>query len=563
MILIAALALSDFTRYRVAETQGHWWFERPDGTPFFSSGVCCVNQGATAKTFKLENPGYAAYRSYASPEEWARETCQRLNDWGFNTVGAWSDDLLLRKSIVPDTYFMPTLSMGASAGAPWRDLWDPKVVGEMDSAARKGILAHRGDVFTVGYFSDNELGWWNGAMFEWGLKAGAASRTRLVALLRKRYATNWAHLLRDFDPEGASSFEALQKKGRLFLRPGGNGMVAVHEWMSVVSSRYYSLCRSIIKKYDPQALYLGDRYISNFYPEVAKSAGKYCDVVSTNLNADWNDGTFAKFFLPNLHRIAGKPLMITEYYASAMENRSGNKNDSSGFPVVQTQTERVEVFKRSSRIFLDTPYVVGAHWFQYYDEPKNGREDGENYNMGLVDTQDRPYGGLVKASRELFTSPNRTAPSAAKFSGAPVVDSSIATQLVRWPREKAFVPPTGACERGDLYISQDKSSLYFAIYWNEDRFGEAFYRGGHVPPSERARFEIRLSGQPKPVVARLGDEGPPKVEGAKVIAYATGVRNTAILQVRKPSTSVKITAIMDTRGRAYRMRWAIPFQPLQ
>ena len=36
------------------------------------------------------------------------------------------------------------------------------------------------------------------------------------------------------------------------------------------------------------------------------------------------------------------------------------------------------------------PDVVGAHWFQYCDEPLGGRDDGEDYDMGLIDTSNRP-----------------------------------------------------------------------------------------------------------------------------------------------------------------------------
>jgi hypothetical protein len=46
------------------------------------------------------------------------------------------------------------------------------------------------------------------------------------------------------------------------------------------------------------------------------------------------------------------------------------------------------------------PNIVGAHWFEWIDEPSTGRFDGENYNIGLVDVTDRPYRELVDAARE-------------------------------------------------------------------------------------------------------------------------------------------------------------------
>jgi hypothetical protein len=47
------------------------------------------------------------------------------------------------------------------------------------------------------------------------------------------------------------------------------------------------------------------------------------------------------------------------------------------------------------------PYVIGADWFQWMDEPPAGRVgDGEDANVGVVDTHDRPYQQLVDAVRE-------------------------------------------------------------------------------------------------------------------------------------------------------------------
>jgi hypothetical protein len=43
------------------------------------------------------------------------------------------------------------------------------------------------------------------------------------------------------------------------------------------------------------------------------------------------------------------------------------------------------------------PAMIGAHWFQYVDEPSTGRMDGENYNIGFVDVTDRPYLELIEA----------------------------------------------------------------------------------------------------------------------------------------------------------------------
>src|SRR5687767_13346619 len=48
------------------------WFVKPDGEPFFSFGVCCVNQGASRTEFDAANPGYAAWQHYTDSNLWAK-----------------------------------------------------------------------------------------------------------------------------------------------------------------------------------------------------------------------------------------------------------------------------------------------------------------------------------------------------------------------------------------------------------------------------------------------------------------------------------------------------------
>jgi hypothetical protein len=46
------------------------------------------------------------------------------------------------------------------------------------------------------------------------------------------------------------------------------------------------------------------------------------------------------------------------------------------------------------------PAIVGAHWFQYADQPVSGRLlDGENSHVGLVGITDIPFAGFIKAAR--------------------------------------------------------------------------------------------------------------------------------------------------------------------
>jgi hypothetical protein len=50
---------------------------------------------------------------------------------------------------------------------------------------------------------------------------------------------------------------------------------------------------------------------------------------------------------------------------------------------------------------LNLPYVVGLHWFEWADEPPQGRFDGENCNYGLVDIHDKEYKLLTQKHSEI------------------------------------------------------------------------------------------------------------------------------------------------------------------
>lgn len=45
------------------------------------------------------------------------------------------------------------------------------------------------------------------------------------------------------------------------------------------------------------------------------------------------------------------------------------------------------------------PAFIGASRFTWADESVTGRMDGENYNIGLMDVNDRPYRELVEAMK--------------------------------------------------------------------------------------------------------------------------------------------------------------------
>jgi len=544
--------------FMIQQQEERTWLVRPNGERFFSLGVCCVNQGASRQDFHPANPAYAAWQHYADSNLWAQATLKRLKAWGF----------------------APVVHTRSTAGAPWWDMWDPKITDRMDLVAREQILALREDPRLIGYYTDNEIGWWNAILFKMTLEQAPSSgqRRRLIEMLRQTYRGDWSELLTDFDPApGVDGWDVLTEHGLLFLRPGGSGMRVERRFLEVLAERYYSLVHDIIRKYDQRALILGDRYPSFYYPEVARAAAQYVDAISSNLNASWNDGSFARFYLETLHRLTGKPVLIGEFYMSARDNQSGNKNDHGAFPVVGTQQERAAGLLNTLEVLLKTPYVVGADWFQYYDEPPHGRYDGENFNFGLVDIDDRPYEPLTTAVSRLDLARLKEQPRQKRLDasqGVPPASRNALAQfepdlaLKHWDRERGFVPSVSECPLADLYICWSRKSIYLGLY-AQDVTEDICYRDQIVRANDRAEWLVTLNGSANSIQSRIGAglepiANNPNVHVLNISGLNGNVRNIACMEVPaklfgkdrfKAGDVIEFSSSFSTQCRVYRTEW--------
>ena len=82
----------------------------------------------------------------------------------------------------------------------------------MRTLARQLVAPYKGNPYRIGYFPDNEIGWWYPAFFTYYVQQPATSHTkqRLLALLRAQYDNDWTRFTHDFvPPAGVSSFEEL------------------------------------------------------------------------------------------------------------------------------------------------------------------------------------------------------------------------------------------------------------------------------------------------------------------------------------------------------------------
>jgi hypothetical protein len=456
-------------------------------------------------------------------------------------------------------------------------MWDTNVIAKMHQVAREKILSVRDDPRLLGYYTDNEMGWWNSALLKLTLQQQSSSgqRQRLVKLLHETYHNNWAELLTDFEPDGAGSFKELDKHGVLYLRPGGSGIHVYRRFLGMMAERYYELVREIIRTYDKRGLILGDRYQSFYFPEVARASSSL-DVTSMNLNAAWNDGTFPRFYLDTLHALSGRPIIVSEFYMSAEQNSTGNRNLTSTFPVVTTQKERADGFRNTVEALARLPYIVGADWFQYSDEPKYGREDGEDYNFGLVDVRDHPYETLTATAQSLDLNAIKKAAPAVRPDASlgvppapanPLTNFTIRVALKDWDRERGFVKPTSKFPVADLYVCWNKDAIYLGVY-GQDFAEDTFYRDKVIPVEDRAQWIVSLTGNKNPIHLRLGPGAAtcnePTVQFANLAGVYMNTRNIAAMELPaklfgktefKTSDTIEFRSTFFTHARADRVEW--------
>ena len=175
------------------------------------------------------------------------------------------------------------------------------------------------------------------------------------------------------------------------------------EFAESVAERYFGIASGAIKKVDPYHMYLGSRLHGQavHMPGVFRACGKYADVVSANLYRVWTpDGKLTDKWV----EWAGKPFIVTEWYAKGMD--SGMESLTGAGWTVRTQADRGKFYQHFTLHLLQNPGCVGWHWFRYQDnDPHDKQADpsDRNSNKGLVNLACESYAPLQDAMRDLNT----------------------------------------------------------------------------------------------------------------------------------------------------------------
>ncbi len=419
--------------FRTEKVDGKWWMIDPEGYLFWTAGLNCVASDAVftgishrenyfkflpkkdsvlaqfygkadfaTHGFYKDKLPYDTYNFYQSNlyrkygDDWLKIfqdiSHKRIKDWGMNTIGFMSDFGATRQHKTPyvgSIWINNTPKIEGSNGfwGKFHDVFDP----EFRNAVKQSVESQKegsGDPWCLGYFVDNELSWGSlGSLSVGTLKSPAtqAAKKEFVKDLEAKYKdinslnniwgsqyTSWENLLKSTDVPN--------------LELAKEDLVTFYE---KIADTYFRTINEELKSIAPNQNYLGCRFAWANNDVVLTAASKYLDIMSFNKY----EYSVEKFSLPEG---VDKPVMIGEFHFGALDRGSFHI----GIKKAKDQAERGQMYQDYIQGALRHPNIVGAHWFQYIDEPNTGRFDGENYNVGFIDICDNPYEELIEKVKE-------------------------------------------------------------------------------------------------------------------------------------------------------------------
>lgn len=369
--------------FRVERIDERWWFVDPHGHLFLSVGSDVMRPDMMTPTSGREelferlppDSPTPELRRQGSPgasfltwniqrrhgedwlEKWIDLTVRRMEAWGLNTIANWSDARLWDAGRKP--YVIPLRGWQTEVsylGLP--DVYSEEFLRQADERAREQCAPRREDPWLLGYFLANEPPFTQKEL-----------QTAELILAGPETATKAAL------QEWLEAEDSEQRR---------------REFIDRAFDRYVDITSAAVLRHDPNHLNLGMRGGGRPTPAEIRAARAF-DVYSVNIYSE----EVSEERVRQVSELTGKPILIGEFHFG-----TPGRGLSAGLVQVRDDAQKGVAYRYYVEQAFAMPEIVGAHWFQWADQPATGRFDGENYNIGLVDVTDRPYIELVDAMKE-------------------------------------------------------------------------------------------------------------------------------------------------------------------
>jgi hypothetical protein len=370
-----------------------WWTFDPLGYPFYRAAVVAISTGSGIQ--------YQSFMAkYGTVSNWNQAISDRLWELGYNSTGGWSTlDLIKAEKPLAQTSILYALkkycqsngldiskSGNTSLLHGLLPVFDPDFVTSADKTIKTAVEKYRTSSQIYGWMSDNELPA-SMAMLENSLFADTAD-----SRFSYTYATAWTFI---YLKTGKTTITAAEITDELR-----------REYRAMVYDRYFKVVCAALDRYAPYHQFMGCRFVNGCFEDeyVMRVAGYWCDVISYNYYGVWEPDAE---LIANHQKWAGKPFIITEWYAKGMDvwEKDNRMTNASGAGwTVKNQDDRGKFYQNYALQLLECKGCVGFDWFQFLDndpENLNADESNRNANKGIFDNYANEYTELTGYMNEL------------------------------------------------------------------------------------------------------------------------------------------------------------------
>jgi len=423
-------------------TDGFWWMIDPDGKPFFYKGVTSVNRAGTMGGRRAKPGPYAAVvdQKYNWPndkEPFVKSVVQRLREWNFNALGAWTTEEFFDKGLpyteiieffkegpfVSDSDELDPDAYGATArGIP--DVFDPLWQQAADRKAELLCRPRKDSKLLVGYFTDNEIGFAEPRRSGRQADPAAATSPGRPGLLqiclsadekRSAHQVAWDMVLKKHGTTQKAaaawgikdaSLEALRRMRADGTAIVSDGFVADNQaFVKLFAGRYFRIAAETIRRHDPNHLILGCRWGSPPANWVLAEQKPWTDIISAN---NYQDIMYERMDI--IWRATQMPILIGEFNWNTDYFRAiGMAGEKPGQFANATERMLHKGRQALERTFAH-PGVVGYTFYRWV----------HGSGGGLVDQQDQPNLRDIPQLKDLNARAEAIRLAAARVDAAPI-----------------------------------------------------------------------------------------------------------------------------------------------
>jgi hypothetical protein len=360
-------------RYSVVYDNSSWWMSTPEGKPFFSLGVPTFNPTSWNQAY------------------WIVDELHRLR---FNSIAAWTpvtpwrtinDELEIqnRKPLpffyciqaggLPMTFsrLIDANGSGSQEEHAFPDPFDPNF--EVEYRKRvKWVLSLIGEKsWFIGWFADNEVDFYNIHRKVYTPYCSQKLKEFLVAKYRDISNLNnaWSASFSSFDDLIAKKPDPIIREGQMFEDFWDFILIVIKEWAQ--------LCLRILREEDPGRLVFSNRFNVGGYSDCSNKEVleifKIYDGLGVNLypnNQEPGMGLHNLQAIELVYKHTGKPIILSEWSVPSVDSGLYDSQlllEESFCVSTQTQQQRAWHAANTAMDYYNLPYIVGLHWFIWYD----------------------------------------------------------------------------------------------------------------------------------------------------------------------------------------------------